>query len=249
MIGADDVPGCRHSPDVAVRDGLVYVKGQRLYPDWYEYRCCKEFPKGSAYHDCKAYHEKNWGKDFTSPWVWISSCNLTSELTGKKLENSVFDIGGGSFQIVTEDRALSFPCGCVRAKERCDASDPDTLARELYSWMDERSDVPNFVQNPVYGVGGTITTLGALLGLQQTFDPHKLETITIPKLEAILKSLSAIPERQRMQLPLLSRRGDVILQGATILKYMMQKTGTEAVIPSDRDGTEGIAEAFIKENL
>ena len=41
------------------------------------------------------YADKNWGKDFTSPWVWISSCNLTSELTGKKLNDSVFDIGGG----------------------------------------------------------------------------------------------------------------------------------------------------------
>jgi len=41
------------------------------------------------------YADKNWGKDFTSPWVWISSCNMTSELTGKRLSNSVFDIGGG----------------------------------------------------------------------------------------------------------------------------------------------------------
>ncbi len=41
------------------------------------------------------YSDKNWGKDFTSPWVWISSNNLTSKLTGKKLEDSVFDIGGG----------------------------------------------------------------------------------------------------------------------------------------------------------
>ena len=41
------------------------------------------------------YADKNWGKDFTSPWVWISSNNLTSLRTGKKLENSVFDIGGG----------------------------------------------------------------------------------------------------------------------------------------------------------
>ena len=41
------------------------------------------------------YADKNWGKDFTSPWVWISSCDLTSELTGRRLENSVFDIGGG----------------------------------------------------------------------------------------------------------------------------------------------------------
>lgn len=41
------------------------------------------------------YADKNWGKDFTSPWVWLSSNNLTSEITGKKLEDSVFDIGGG----------------------------------------------------------------------------------------------------------------------------------------------------------
>ena len=41
------------------------------------------------------YADKNWGKNFTSPWVWLSSNNLTSKITGKKLEDSVFDIGGG----------------------------------------------------------------------------------------------------------------------------------------------------------
>ena len=41
------------------------------------------------------YADKNWGRGFTSPWVWLSSCNLTSNRTGKKLNNSVFDIGGG----------------------------------------------------------------------------------------------------------------------------------------------------------
>ena len=44
---------------------------------------------------CWGYADKNWGKDFTSPWIWLSSNNLTSTLTGKKLKNSVFDIGGG----------------------------------------------------------------------------------------------------------------------------------------------------------
>lgn len=44
---------------------------------------------------CYGYADKNWGKDFTSPWVWLSSNNLTSKATGKKLGNSVFDIGGG----------------------------------------------------------------------------------------------------------------------------------------------------------
>lgn len=44
---------------------------------------------------CYGYADKNWGKGFTSPWVWLSSNNLTSRLTGKKLDDSVFDIGGG----------------------------------------------------------------------------------------------------------------------------------------------------------
>lgn len=41
------------------------------------------------------YADKNWGRGFTSPWVWLSSNNMVSNITGKKLENSVFDIGGG----------------------------------------------------------------------------------------------------------------------------------------------------------
>ena len=44
---------------------------------------------------CFGYSDKNWGGDFTSPWVWLSSNNLVSKLSGKRLENSVFDIGGG----------------------------------------------------------------------------------------------------------------------------------------------------------
>ncbi|MDO5155108.1 MAG: tocopherol cyclase family protein [Eubacteriales bacterium] len=41
------------------------------------------------------YADKNWGANFTTPWVWLSSNHLKSKKTGKMLENSVFDIGGG----------------------------------------------------------------------------------------------------------------------------------------------------------
>lgn len=44
---------------------------------------------------CFGYADKNWGRDFTSPWVWLSSNCLVSKKTGKALQNSVFDIGGG----------------------------------------------------------------------------------------------------------------------------------------------------------
>lgn len=44
---------------------------------------------------CYGYADKNWGGDFTSPWVWLSSSNLVSKLTGKRLSDSAFEIGGG----------------------------------------------------------------------------------------------------------------------------------------------------------
>lgn len=42
------------------------------------------------------YADKNWGKNFTSPWLWLSSNDLVSMLSGKRLMDSVFDIGGGA---------------------------------------------------------------------------------------------------------------------------------------------------------
>lgn len=160
---------------------------------------------------------------------------------------TVFDIGGGSFQIVTKERSLSFPCGCVRAKEQCDDSNPEILSDRLFAWIDDHADVPDHVPAPVYGVGGTITSIGALLAMQTLFDPKRLSTVTLPKLDSLLKSLSKLSETERMRHPLLLKRGDVILQGVVILKYMMLHTHTETVIPSDRDGMEGIAEAYLRE--
>jgi len=44
---------------------------------------------------CYGYADKNWGRDFTSPWLWLSSNNIYSRVRNKKLFNTVFDIGGG----------------------------------------------------------------------------------------------------------------------------------------------------------
>lgn len=48
-----------------------------------------------TYDKSYGYADKNWGSNFTSPWVWLSSNDLRSKRTGRKLNNSVFDIGGG----------------------------------------------------------------------------------------------------------------------------------------------------------
>lgn len=41
------------------------------------------------------YADKNWGSNFTSPWVWISSNHIRSRISGEWLKDTVFDIGGG----------------------------------------------------------------------------------------------------------------------------------------------------------
>jgi hypothetical protein len=40
------------------------------------------------------YQDKNWGSDYTSPWVWLNCNNFTSEKTGERLALTSLDVGG-----------------------------------------------------------------------------------------------------------------------------------------------------------
>jgi hypothetical protein len=40
------------------------------------------------------YYDKNWGRDFATPYFHLSSCNLTSAISGCLLENSAFAVQG-----------------------------------------------------------------------------------------------------------------------------------------------------------
>ncbi len=40
------------------------------------------------------YQDKNWGKDYTNPWIWLNCNNFTSTLTNEKV-NASLDVGGG----------------------------------------------------------------------------------------------------------------------------------------------------------
>jgi hypothetical protein len=46
-------------------------------------------PEGSF-----GYQDKNWGKDYTNPWIWLNCNNFISANSGKKI-NASLDIGGG----------------------------------------------------------------------------------------------------------------------------------------------------------
>ena len=40
------------------------------------------------------YQDKNWGGDYTSPWVWLNCNNFKDRATGKKLDRTGLDCGG-----------------------------------------------------------------------------------------------------------------------------------------------------------
>ena len=57
------------------------------------------------------YADKNWGSAYTKPWVWLTSCNLKSQISNQVMKNSCFDIGGGCpkiFGIPLKRRLLVF---------------------------------------------------------------------------------------------------------------------------------------------
>ena len=59
---------------------------------------------------CYGYADKNWGSDFTTPWVWLNSNDIVSNISGKRLSNSAFVIGGGrpvAFGIPMDSHLLS----------------------------------------------------------------------------------------------------------------------------------------------
>ena len=84
---------------------------------------------------CFGYADKNWGRDFTSPWLWLSSNNLYSRVKKQKLENSVFDVGGGRprvFGVALDGKLLG---GLFYEGREYDYnfSKPWTLARQRFS--------------------------------------------------------------------------------------------------------------------
>ena len=156
---------------------------------------------------------------------------------------TLLDIGGGSAQVVTPHWAASFPTGCVRAQDLCPEDALPRMRDVIFTWLNDRVSLPGQAAAPFLGVGGTITTLGALLLQQSRYDGSQLTSLRLTPalLNALLQRLSAIGDEERAKMPLLIRRHDVILQGGLILSWFMENLHIKALTPTDRGGMEGFA--------
>ncbi|MCS6775189.1 MAG: hypothetical protein RMJ43_13485 [Chloroherpetonaceae bacterium] len=142
----------------------------------------------------------------------------------------VIDIGGGSTEVIHgeigTDRIasrVSVGLGAVKLTESVLRSDPPTV-RELTAAQQQASGALQSLEAAtgpacVVGVGGTVTTLGAMdLGGVATPEVLHGHTLSLARLENLIALLASRTIEQRKQIPGLDpARADIILAGAILL--------------------------------
>ncbi len=173
-------------------------------------------------------------------------------------ELAVFDIGGGSTEVVLGrlegDRAVieyaeSFDVGSVRLTERHVRTDPpDALERSAVKETARRAfaAVPALKsgQTPV-GIAGTMTTLAAVsLGLS-VYDGTQVHGHAMRRddLQRVVAELASMPlEARRRVAGMEPKRADVIVAGGIIALSLLERWDAQEVLVSDRGVRWGLVE-------
>jgi exopolyphosphatase/guanosine-5'-triphosphate,3'-diphosphate pyrophosphatase len=172
----------------------------------------------------------------------------------------VFDIGGGSTEVVSGevadggsprlDFAKSFDVGSVRLTERHVRTDPPTLAElaavaeGTRSAFDELPRLLGQSDRPPVGIAGTMTTLAAVSLEMDPYDGPRVHGHTMPvsELSRVVDRLAAADLATRRTLKGMEpKRADVIVAGGVLARTLLEKLGASAVRISDRGVRWGLA--------
>jgi len=181
----------------------------------------------------------------------ISGLNFAGRAT-------VFDVGGGSTEIISGDasdgserivNAVSVNVGAVRLHERHVSHDPP-LPEELRAvQQDVREHLPDsapYGGSPlVVGVAGTVTTLFAVSKklLYYQGDQVHGQRLSREEIANWTRALGAMSVAERCNVPGLDpRRADVIVTGAVVVGEVMDWLHANGIIVSDRGLRWGLVE-------
>lgn len=168
----------------------------------------------------------------------------------------VFDIGGGSTEVVEGDSstrtigyARSYDVGSVRLTERhvsCDPPSDDERAAISRTAREAFASVPDSLRGaPVVGIAGTVTTLAAIsLGMvdYEGARVHGL-ALEVRELERVVERLARVSLAERIKIPGLEpKRADVIIAGGMVALAFMERVGAPSLTISDRGVRWGLAE-------
>ncbi len=168
---------------------------------------------------------------------------------------SVVDIGGGSTEFCMgfgSDVGVrhSFRLGCVRCSKQFDTTTARGRAELKKHCFDlfRQTDLMESMRNVKrwITVGGTVTSLAAVLQELEVYDSSKVQDYVIHQedVAAILKKLSAMSYDEKCHLKgLLPARADIIVAGVAILDSLMEYFALSEITVSDRDLSEGLLDA------
>jgi exopolyphosphatase/guanosine-5'-triphosphate,3'-diphosphate pyrophosphatase len=156
----------------------------------------------------------------------------------------IVDVGGGSTELVLDDRHVSLDVGSVRFTERFLPGDPPTRAELDACAAAVHEALPELGPSDAVAVAGTATTLAALdLGLD-AYDRERVHghRLTLAGARAQLERLAALPVAERRNVAALEpERAPVIVAGAIVLVETLARYGLESALVSERDILDGAA--------
>ena len=184
----------------------------------------------------------------------------------------LFDIGGGSTEIMWIDTArnqppkamgiLSFPMGVVTLAEDYGDIDPgpllyEKIRRRITRQIDpfcQQHGIREAIKNnhvQMLGTSGTVTTLGAIyLGLDR-YDRSRVDGLTIPyrNIRAISARLADMEMESRRKVPCIgSERADLMVMGCAILSAICDRWPLETLRAADRGIREGLLMGLINQD-
>ncbi len=153
---------------------------------------------------------------------------------------AIFDIGGGSTEIITgNENGLTYersvPVGIVRLKDLC-GQDVKKLESYIEAKLKEFGSVPS--SDYAVAIGGTASTVAAVLLGGYDRDKVHNYTLTVDKMQEVLDLIVNAPDRNKIPgLPLM--RSTVIIGGIILLIKITRMLGHNSIIVSEEDNMEG----------
>ena len=165
----------------------------------------------------------------------------TGALLGR--DGGVIDVGGASSEVIAVSGgerlfSKSVNVGAVKAKDVC-GQDRKTAEKFIAEMIDTFGEIPKV---EYCAIGGTATTVGAILQEFEVYDAEKndgyiVDKETLSQLTDKLFSMS-VEERKKLK-GLQPERAEVIACGALILLRIIDKIGVDHFTISEKDNLEG----------
>ena len=180
----------------------------------------------------------------------LSYLAVLSGLGAGKGRVAVFDTGGGSTEFIFGEgeeilERFSLNVGSRQPTEEFCKSDPVTESelKAMVGYLDGEFGRLKAGVDSLVGMGGTITSLGAVHHAMKVYDPNVIQgsVLTLDEVERQMEMYRSITvEERRETVGLMPKRADVILAGAAIVVTVMRKLGASELTISDRGLRHGL---------